>query len=94
MRHLLQSPDPFVLDGGVLADHGTDLELGDQLEAPARNGEVVAVTAVGVVVVEDRFDRFDGVGVASGGADVDAAIGVGGDEVDARPSKGRTTEAV
>src|SRR5688572_11368653 len=49
------------------------------------------MSAVGVVEVEDRFDRFRGAGDEPVVGDVDGASGVGGEDVDAFASKGSIT---
>ena len=52
------------------------------------------MAAVGILVVEDGFDGFGGFAGESFGADVDGAVGVGGEELDARASKGSSTAAM
>jgi hypothetical protein len=68
--------------------------LGEVLETPAGDEVVVAMAAVGILVIEDGFDRLGGFAGESFGADVDGAVSVGGEELDALASKGRSTAAM
>jgi hypothetical protein len=52
------------------------------------------VLTVGVVVIEDGFDSFGRFDVPDRGRDVDPFVGVLGDEVCARFTKGRMTAAI
>lgn len=72
-------------------DERPDLELRDDLEPPASRHEVVPVASVGVVEVEDREDRLGLFADEDVVADVDEAVGVRGDEPNARLTKGSTT---
>jgi hypothetical protein len=49
------------------------------------------VPAVGELVVEDDLEGFGGFALKAVGADVDGAVGVGAEDVEARTSKGRNT---
>jgi hypothetical protein len=68
--------------------------FGEVLETPAGDEVVVTMAAVGILVVEDGFDRFGRLTGDAFGADVDGAVGVGGEELDALASKGRSTAAM
>jgi hypothetical protein len=74
----------------LLPDQAADVELGDELEPPTSDDDVVSVAAVGIVVIEDGFDRF-GLRERPGVADVEPLVGVGGEEVCALASKGSIT---
>lgn len=71
-----------------------DLQLGDQLEAPAGDADILSVAAVGVVEVEDRLGCFGRPGDEPFVTDVDPLIGVGGEKVRARLSKGVITASL
>ena len=77
-----------VLGALLHSDAAAYVTLGEVLETPARDEVVVAMAAVGILVVEDGFDGLRGFAGESFGADVDGAVGVGGEEVEARPVKG------
>jgi hypothetical protein len=94
MTHLPQLRHLGVLDGRLLAHQAAYAEFGKELESPSGDGEVVAVAAVGIVVIEDRFEGFGRLGEDPVVADVDPLIGVGGEDFCARSTKGRITEAV
>jgi hypothetical protein len=88
----VQLPHRLILPVGVLPQPLADTELGEKLETPLTGPVVVAVSAVGVVEIEDRRERF-GFGrrerVEVG--DVDSFVGESGDELDAPGSKGAMT---
>lgn len=69
-------------------------ELGYDLETPAGAGEVSAVEAVGVVVVEDGFDRFWRFDVPDRGGDVDPFVCPFRNKVCAFVTKGRITASM
>ena len=75
----------------VRPDQSADIELGDELEAPARNADVVPMASIREVEVEDRLEGFGGCGDEGVVADVDPLVGECGDEFDALRSKGMTT---
>ena len=66
----------------------------EELEPPPGDSVVVSVSSVGVVEVEDRFDGLGRFGVLLLDTDVDALIGVGGDEFETGTSKGRITDSM
>lgn len=71
--------------------HRPYADLSDELDPPSGDAEVVSVSPVGVVVVEDRFNGV-GCGVPEAFfADVDRLIGEGGDDFCAAASKGSIT---
>ena len=56
-----------------------DLHLGYELKPPPCDADILSVPTVGEVVIEDGLGRFRGAGDRPFVADVDAAIGVGGE---------------
>ena len=93
MRHPSELLHVPVIDGGLLAHQSPYAEFREELEAPAGNGDVVAVASIGKGVIEDGFDGFGRLAEDGFGADVDSVVGVGGEEVRARATKGRITDA-
>lgn len=76
------------------ADQAADTELGEELEPPSSDDDVVAVSSVWEVEVEDGFNGLgrrseDAVDTADG-ADV-GSVGEGCEEFDALASKGSIT---
>jgi hypothetical protein len=63
------------------------------LESPSSEEEVTTVAAVGIVEIEDRFDRFGRVIDDPVVGDVDPSVGVGGMDLDALWSKGSITDS-
>jgi hypothetical protein len=86
----MQAHNLAVLDSLGLSNQATHFELGNQLESPAGDADIIAMPSVGEVVIEDGFDRFRGFGSESR-ADVDPSVGIGSDDVEPRLSKGRIT---
>jgi hypothetical protein len=88
----VQLPHRLILPVGVLPQPLADTELGEKLETPLSGPVVVAVSAVGVVEVEDRREGFAFVfGVSSEVGDIDSLVGESGDELDAALTKGSIT---
>jgi hypothetical protein len=88
----VQLPHRLILPVGVLPQPLADTELGEKLETPLSGPVVVAVSAVGVVEVEDRRERLGFVlreRVEVG--DVDSLVGKSGEEFDAGWNKGAMT---
>ena len=75
-------------------DQAADTLLRDELESPSGDADVVSVSSVGIVEIEDRFEGFplsdEGVEPVGWG-DVDPPVGEGCDEADAFATKGRIT---
>ena len=93
MRHLPKSLHLTVLDRVLLAHQPAYAEFREELEAPAGNGDVVAVASVGKGVIEDGFDGLGRFAEDGFVADVDPMVGVGGEDVCARATKGRITDS-
>lgn len=93
MGHAPELPDASVLRLPLLTHQPPYPELREELEAPAGNEDVVPVASIGKGVIEDGFDRLGRFTEDGLGADVDAVVGVGGEEVCARATKGRITDA-
>jgi hypothetical protein len=76
----------------ALPDQATDAEFRDELESPSRDFDVVTVSTIGIVEIEDGFERLADAfaGPLPRVGDVES-VGVGGDEVDAFASKGSIT---
>jgi hypothetical protein len=91
MHHPSESGHVAVFDPSTLSQRHADAELGYQLQAPPGYADIVAMPSVRVVVIEDRLDGFRGLGDGPFVGDVDPVIGVGGDEIDARTTKGAIT---
>jgi hypothetical protein len=75
----------------LLPGYAADAAFCEVLEAPPGEVEVIAVPSVRVLVVEDGLEGFGRFGGKAVGADVDASVGVGGEDFDARSSKGSST---
>jgi hypothetical protein len=83
--------DRSFLGHGVFADEAPYREFCDELEAPTSDSEVVAVSSVGVVVVEDGLERFRGGAGERLVADVDPLVREGGEDRCAFATKGAIT---
>ena len=77
----------------LLAHQTPYAEFREELEAPAGNGDVVPVASIGKGVIEDGFDGLGRFAEDGLGADVDSLVGIGGEEVCARATKGRITDS-
>lgn len=88
----MQRSQPLILFRLLLTDQAADTELCEKVESPSSDDEVVAVSSVGIVVIEDGFDRFGRFADSPEGfADVGASVCEGGEEFDALRSKGSST---
>jgi hypothetical protein len=87
MRHLSHLGHPCLFLGCHLADPRPHRSLGKVLEPPASDHQVVAVAAIWVLVVEDRFDRV-GLLPEPGVAEVDPFIRDRGEDVSPLFAKG------
>ena len=67
----------LVFSDDLLAKRGAHCQLGQELQPPARDHNVVAVSPVWVVEVEDRFDGLGAVGDAPFVGDIGSTVGVG-----------------
>ena len=76
-------------------DRGTQprpyADLRDVLESPTRSCVIGVVPSVGVVVIEDRRERFRGFASEPIGADVDGSVGEVGEDSEALLTKGSST---
>ena len=90
MCHPSQLLDVAHLGGRLLAHETTYAEFSEELEAPARDREVVAVPAVGIVVIEDGFECFGGFEEELV-TDVDPLVGVVSEDLCTKATKGRIT---
>jgi hypothetical protein len=86
--HAPQLREALVFLGTYPADRAADTEFGEELESPAGDGVIETMPSVREVEVEDGFEGLRGFRDKAVGADVDASVGEGGDDIDARRSKG------